>query len=63
MLDPPPDFAPEDFPSVLAGFPSVLVSDLASDLASDFVSVFEDESDELLEDFSASRAFLRDSDG
>ena len=56
MLVPPSDFEPD-------GFPSVLVSDLVSDLASDFVSVFEDESDELLEDFSASRAFLRDSDG
>ena len=63
MLDPPPDFEPEDFPSVLADFPSLLVSDLASDFVSDFVSVLEDASDELLEDFSASRAFLRDSDG
>jgi hypothetical protein len=59
VLDPPSDFEPEDFPSVLADFPSLLVSDLASD----FVSVLEDASDELLEDFSASRAFLRDSDG
>jgi len=43
----------------------LLSEDLLSvGLLSDFVSDFDDESDVLLlEDFSASRAFLRDSDG
>jgi hypothetical protein len=42
----------------------LLAEGLLSDFVSAFVSDFEDESDEeLLEVFSASRAFLRDSDG
>ena len=56
--------APEEAPLVPEPPSDLLAEGLLSDFVSAFVSDFEDESDEeLLEVFSASRAFLRDSDG
>ena len=56
MLDPPSDFAPDDFESLL-------LSDLVSDLVSDFGLGLGRRVGRGARGLSASRAFLRDSDG